>query len=113
MRFGRRYDGPVSQIAVDGRAFLHHPEDGALEVRQGCISEGTVVYATVSEPRRWFVVRSGVSAPQGVWAMILWEVAATTGQRELKRYLSGRAKRLPVIDVLTEVAISNEGEWMW
>lgn len=110
--WGRKPDRPVSAVALSGRAYLHHPRDGVLEVASGRTTEDQFVHATIDEPRRWFVEFRSVDVPQGVWAMILWEVGPDVGQRALGRRAAGYSDTAPVIEALNDVKISTETEWI-
>ena len=107
-RAGRRADTPVDQAPLGTeRYFLHHPAGSVLEVRAGTTVDGMSVYATTDEPRRWFAVFSGADAPEGVWALILWEVHGDTGQHALARRASGHADAATLVGVVTDVAITR------
>lgn len=101
-------DVPISQVPLTGAASLHHPRDGILKVQRGRTSAGMTVYATTDEPRRWFVVFSGVDTSEGVYALILWEVDPSVGQRALGRRASGKADAAPVIVGIMDVDIPDD-----
>ncbi|MCK0115613.1 hypothetical protein MWU57_01090 [Isoptericola sp. S6320L] len=80
------------------------PGSGVLPVVRGTADEGTEVWGTVDEPRRWFVVCRGVGWAKGVSAQVLWEVDADLDLTVLSKMLrKGQSNpagvRHPYLDV--------------
>lgn len=103
-----RDDVPVSSVELDQNWYLVHPDAGVIEVRSGATSTGMPVFATVAEPRRWFVMSRGLETHEGIYAEILWEVDPGVGQRALDRRAGGDREAADVIAGHLDVLILSE-----
>jgi len=104
MRWLRRRSLSVGDVPLADTYYLVVPGAGVTQVRLGR-ADGVEVVATVTAPRRWFVLFRAVDTPDGIHGQMVWEVDPATELAALRRRMRGRADAAPVVAGHQDVAL--------
>jgi hypothetical protein len=109
---GKRARTLVGDVACTDPYFAQHHTLGVLPVLAGEVpatrrDPGTTVFVTVAEPRRWFLIRSGVDFAEGIAGLNVLEVGRAAVVEEVVAR-GGRADH--VVGGLLDVNLYRDAE---